>query len=577
MVLEESSINVMLARLKPSLGLLPGLPVVVLALLVLPRFDGLYGQDPYAYFDYAIGPLRHSLLELRWPPPFTWPPGYPLLVALTSLVVGMTPRAGQLVSLVAGALVPIFTALLAWEVWPVSHTTARTGSINRLAANAAGHGLSARKARLAVSVLSGLLAGLAGQLWQSSVVVMADTAGLAAATVGMWALVRYGRQEQVTTTAASVGWLMLAAAAMAFAVLTRWAYALVAMPCAAYALWLLRQRRRGVALLHGGVAALVALVVLLPLLLPMLRGVLSSADEPVPFAVDLQVYSWHPLNALRRQFVTADGLLSYRLPNGLWYALAPAHRFYFTPLLAPLLLPGMWAVFPAAGTVRRPVRAARMVVRQPTAQLLLLVGWAGVVYAFHAGAPWQNFRFNLAHLPALAILTAVGAHTVARWLAVRVRHPSWRRVALALLAAWLMAGLAWMAVGGWRLTRSFVQRKDADLAIVRQVEADLPPDATLITFGLTLTFQHYSRLSTLEIFYLDEAVLAQLVDSGRSLYLLLDLQTVTSQWQGYSPEINYRWLRENTTLVPLGRFPPYTLFQARSDLVCQGCGLPAST
>ncbi|MEZ4768397.1 MAG: hypothetical protein R2844_08220 [Caldilineales bacterium] len=36
---------------------------------------------------------------------------------MTSFVLGVTPRAGQVVSLLAGALTPVFTALLAYEVW----------------------------------------------------------------------------------------------------------------------------------------------------------------------------------------------------------------------------------------------------------------------------------------------------------------------------------------------------------------------------------------------------------------------------------------------------------------------------
>src|SRR6185503_17039050 len=40
------------------------------------RFDGLYGQDPYGYYDYAIGPLRDSLTSGHVPPPTFWPLGY---------------------------------------------------------------------------------------------------------------------------------------------------------------------------------------------------------------------------------------------------------------------------------------------------------------------------------------------------------------------------------------------------------------------------------------------------------------------------------------------------------------------
>ena len=526
------------------LYLLLGLPIVFVGLAVLPRFDGLYGQDPYAYYDYAIGPLRQALLQLQPPPPFTWPPGYPLLVALASLLLGATPLAGQIVSLPAAALVPVFTALLAYEVWSRSLDKVLESQGTGKWGPSIGDHVS-RFTFHSVPLLAGLLAALVGQLWQSSVVVMADTTGLAAATIGMWALARYGRYD---ANPASVAWLTLAAAALAFAILARWAYALVAIPATAYALLLLVQQGPRRATGHGLAAALAVVVVLLPMWLPALRTWAAASGEVMPFAVDLHVYSWNPLNALRREFVTADGLLSYRWPNGLWYALAPAHRFYFTPLLAPLLIPGLWAV------LRR--RAA--------GPLFLLLGWAAVITLFHAGAPWQNFRFNLAHLPPLAILLAIGAAAVANWLAGRLQDGAARRLALLLLAGYLLAGMLLMAYGGRALTRGFVDRKNADLALVRQVEAAVLPDADLVTFGLTLTFQHSSHLPTHEIFYLDEATLAALTRSGRPLYLLLDAANVERQWVGRPPQVNYRWLQQNTILRPQASLASYTLFEVQN-------------
>src|SRR5438270_3257623 len=140
--------------------------------------------------------------------PFFWPPGYPLLVALTSLVLGPIPLAGQLVSLVMGALVPVLTALLVRELWPRDPTLA---------------------------VLSGALVALCGQLWQSSIVVMADTTGLALAAVAAWALARYVRNG-------TLAWLILAAAAIAYATLARWIYGLVGLPFGTYALWTMLRR-----------------------------------------------------------------------------------------------------------------------------------------------------------------------------------------------------------------------------------------------------------------------------------------------------------------------------------------------
>src|SRR5713226_6076678 len=98
--------------------LLPALLVAGSATMAvaLTGFDGLYGQDSFAYFSYATGALRESLLHLHPWPAFFWPPGYPLLVAVVSFVTGSVPLAGQIVSISAGAAAACFTGLLASEL-----------------------------------------------------------------------------------------------------------------------------------------------------------------------------------------------------------------------------------------------------------------------------------------------------------------------------------------------------------------------------------------------------------------------------------------------------------------------------
>jgi hypothetical protein len=503
----------------PSGGVLPLLllPLAVIlptaALAAGGSFDGLYGQDAYAYFDYASGPLRRALLALSPPPPFFWPPGYPLLVALLSLPLGPIPLAGQLVSLLAGGLVPVFTALLAREVM------AERGR----AAQMAPAGLAA------VPLVAGLLTAFNGQLWQSSAVVMADTTGLALATLGAWALARYGRDGHAT-------WLVAAAAALSFATLSRWIYGLVAVPCGLYVLTVLRRRGLGAALAHGALAVLAACLIQSPVLVPALLSLLAPGGEPPPFVGSFQVYSWNPANAARDEFVTADGYLRYRLPNGLYYALTPAHWYFLTPLLAPLILPGLWVV-------------AR---RRSVAPLLLVGGWAATVYAFHAGAPWQNFRFVLAALPPLAILAALGLGQVRSLVGARGNR---------LLTFGLAFGLAAMASGGVHLTRFFVERQRDHLAIVEWVEAHAPADGRLLTFNLTQTFRHAGHLETLELYALEPPALADLLADERPTLLLLDVANAESQWRDGPPGRSYRWLRDVPGLTPLSRWEPYTLFR----------------
>jgi 4-amino-4-deoxy-L-arabinose transferase-like glycosyltransferase len=488
-------------------ALLASVVVLPAAAIALSRgFDGLYGQDPYAYFDYATMSVRQSILGLKPLEPFFWPPGYPLLVALASFSTGATPLAGQLVSLPMGALVPVFTFLLAGELFPEHR---------------------------ALPALAGLLAALPGQLWQSSIVVMADTTGLALATFSAWSLVRYAR-------GGCLAWLVIAGAVLAYATLSRWIYGLLSVPFTTYALWAIHKHAKpGRALLHAAVGLAVPLAMLGPLLGPSLLGLLSDPAEPAAFAGNLQVYSWSPLNALRRDFLTIDGHLSYALPNGLYYAVAPANLAFFGPLLAAGVLLGLWAA----------IRG------WPRHALLLIVGWAGVVYVFHAGAPWQNFRFALAYLPPLAILAAAGL--VWAW----PRRPVRLQAAVAVLAT---LGVLSTAVAGVRLVDGFVDRKDDELALARWVQAQTEPGAQLLSFGPTLTLRHYTNLPTFDLFDLTSTDLTSILANQAPTYVLVDESSLENQWRGQAPDVNFLSLGAQPGLESLGARGNYALFRVAS-------------
>lgn len=143
------------------------------------QFDGLYGQDAFAYYDYAQQ-LWERIGRGMPPAPFHWPIGYPALTAALFTLTGRSPLAGQIVSSLAGAGIVLLTAALARDLL----TQARVADA---------------EARW-VALVAGLLAAGCGQLWQWSITVMSDTAALLWATLAAWAIVRYG------ATRASPGW-----------------------------------------------------------------------------------------------------------------------------------------------------------------------------------------------------------------------------------------------------------------------------------------------------------------------------------------------------------------------------------
>ncbi|HET6315014.1 MAG TPA: hypothetical protein VFG86_01050 [Chloroflexota bacterium] len=475
----------------PWLALLPLLVLLpTLSFIALRRFDGLYGQDSFAYYDYALGSLRSALLAGEPLPAFFWPPGFPLLVVLVSTLVG--GAAGQVTSLLTGAFVPLLTALLAREVCPE---------------------------RGYLPLVAGLLVALCGQLWQSSMVVMADTTGLAMATLAAWAVARYARRQHA-------GWLLLASLAIALAILSRWIYGLVALPLALYVLTLRPPAS------HVVTAGVLTLLLLTPVLGPPLIGLVSDPGAPAAFAGNLQVYSWSPHNALQRQFETADGYLSYTQPNGVYYAVAPANLALFGPLLAPWILVGI--VVALLTWSKRSV--------------LLVVGWALIVYAFHAGAPWQNFRFTLAYVPPLAILLAAGLTWFGWFLFTRIS------------VAWLALGLALMVFGGVRLVDGFIDRQQEERALVPWVESQAKAGARLLTFGPTLTFTHFSHLPTFDMSVVSDADLAPAAPT----YVLVDVANLEEQWQGRRPAELFQRLRDGPGLQSLGTRGALTLFRVET-------------
>lgn len=499
------------ARLR-SLALVPALVLFLVgaAADVVTGFDGLYGQDSFAYFGYAVGPLRGSLLAAQWPPPFHWPPGFPLPVAVLSLVVGSVPVAGQIVSLVSGAAVPFLTALLAREA---------------LLSQPAGQ-RSTAAVRAYVPLLAGAIVAATGQLLQSSIVVMADTLGLATATAGAWALLRYGRTGMPR-------WLSLAAAAFAWAIATRWIYGLVAVPFVVAAVLLLRRQPLSRAVAHGAAATALGAVILAPVVLPAMSGLITGSGHP--FAGDFVVYSWSPINALQREFATPDGQLSYGQANGLFYGLAPAVWWYFGPLIAAFVPIGLVAI----------VRG------RCGSSVALLVGWWALVLAFHAGAPYQNARFTLAYLPPLAIFAAIGFTELLVAVTPRVRP---------FVAGYLLIGLAIAGAGSLVLTDRFIERKQADLATVNWVVQQAPQNTQLLTFGITATFQHYSHVETYDLSELNSPQIEQLLSDGQPTMVLIDVANVERQWKGLAPWENYLALRDGLGLITLGRRGAYTLF-----------------
>jgi hypothetical protein len=246
---------------------------------VLFQFDGLYGQDPFAYYEYTSA-LRQALAAGQPPPPFFWPIGYPLTAVLASLVTGLRPLAGQAVSILAGSLVAPLVYLIVLEV----EAAARLGGI-----------------------VAGLLVGTAAQMMLSSLSYMADAAGLAWVTFSALAILLYVRLLRLR-------WLALSAFALGWAVLTRWAFSPAVVPwaLAAFLAW----RQAGLSWLQQMGAA--AMAVLIGGLVLSSQFLPSIGKEGPAHVGNLEVVSWNPTNAFKSTITNAEGTFTYERPIGLY-------------------------------------------------------------------------------------------------------------------------------------------------------------------------------------------------------------------------------------------------------------------
>ncbi|GAB4515577.1 MAG: hypothetical protein OHK0046_19330 [Anaerolineae bacterium] len=519
------------------IGLL--LPLIAGGLAVMYGFDGLYGQDAYAYFNYATVDLKNQLYP---PPPFFWPPGYPLAILAVSLITGDTPFAGQIVSLVCGGLVVLGTVLITYEL---------RDDERRIPAAALG---------------AGLVMAVTGQLWQSSIVLMADTLSLAAMTLGMWALVRYARLLHRGSDR-SGGWLALAAALVAYATITRWAYGVLAVICALYVLAIWTQWARGTAsdvekripappmtiLKHGAYAAVAALFILGPVLL----AVLQQGDSPTSAVFggnfQLQFTTWNPINIFEREFQGEDGLLRYPQRNGHYYLALLANTPYLTLLLALFVVPGLVTVI-----------RTRVLWR-----FAPLLGWILAAWAMLAALPQQNVRFGLTFLPPVAVLIGVGAAALlpgGRQVENRSRtapKTGFHRLRAQGLqwgaAGVFVVGLVLAAVNAADYTRDFITRHEDNKEVVRWAADHIPPDAQVLVFGLTLTMAHYTSLETHELYYLSPEQTRSLA-AEQPTYVLVDVYNLETQWRGEAPHMNVAALE----LTVIGRRGPFTLFKANN-------------
>jgi len=484
---------------------------VRLLIVSVTQFDGLYGQDAFAYLECA------EQLTIGIPcGDFHWPYGYPVLAALFMRLTHASPFGAQLASILTGAAVAPLT------YWTV-------------AAIAPG---PARQHQKSIAVSAGLIAALSGQLILSSIVIMSDAPGLFWATLSACMLFQW---ERSAGNARLDGlWLPAAAAALAVATTTRWIFGGLILPFGIFTIIVGRRRLRGarsqaaapVTVCYPAEYASFALAALALCAILLLQLYLNSIS-PAPVLRHPWVVNWNPVNTWHRSFDNPDGHFRYPVPPLLFYAAPFIHPLYLSPLLTGCALYGAWQL-------------------RHSPAFIILGGWIATLYVYLMGIPYENGRFPLAFFPPVAILAGIGV-----WALPSARPRSWPR--------WLLLAVSLAVTLGF--THRAFMRFDAatrqQLASIRYLGSRVPPASTVVTFGLSISLAHYTHLAVVDLFMHSPQSLRPIICGNQTAYLFIDEDNIESQWMGRSPATNFHWLRESVGLERTGTQGTWTLYRVR--------------
>jgi hypothetical protein len=471
-------------------------------------FDGLYGQDGFAYFRFARAIWPHLLRGAPWPDLY-WPRGYPAAVAGLLPLTGDGPLAGQIVSTLACAWAATATFLLVKELERM-----RGAATDPTAA-----------------VVAGICVAASGAVLRTSQVVMADGLALGLAATTLWCAARHLRERRGA-------WLVPCAIALGWGAVTRWQVGLLVLPLGAA--WAIARRghtspadpaHREASAIRAWwvVASLAGLLVLVPQLV-VAHGTPNSPERHEWFQM------WTPLNAVRRDFYTSEGHARYHFPVAVFYLLRFGWPDWLFPTVAALGVVGACSI----------IRQGRAV------EITLLIGWPLVTWAFISGIPYENPRFLLPTLPAIGALAGIGFRTV------RDHQPAGRRSGLAWwLAASIAAGLAF----GAREHAHTVARKEADRALVDWIDAHVPAGTTLLRSGGTLMSEYYGSTKIRDTYLFAPAELDAVLSRECPCFYLEDPKGLESRSAGLPVQARFEALQRSPGLTPVATRPPLTLFR----------------
>lgn len=475
-------------------------------LLIIFKFDGLYGQDAYGYLDYSKR-FYESLALFHIPPSYYWPIGFPLLIAVFSIfTAGNVWLAGLLVSLNSGSLCAGFVYLLAYELLSEEN----------------------EELRKKTSFYAGWIAVFIPLLVKSSIVLMSDTLALMFASWSIWQIVKYTDSQKLKH-------LIFAAVTLSLAVMTRYGYALLVIPILIFIIYTSVKNKFNARSLIKDIliSALLGLIIFLPQLYYIIqKGIPNFHTEG---GIGIWPAMWSPLNFFRKDFTTFDGTMHYKMWNAL-YNISPVFHPFYLSVFGIAFIAGLY-----------------LLIRKKKYKLLILTsGWFLVYYIFFTGGPYQALRFLISFLPVMVILPAFG-------LAELNIKESYKKI-------YIYLGLVVFIAFIFYHMRGFSEQKDKEFEVVSWVNANIPDSSTVFAFDVTLAVNHYSKIKADELFNNKQDELKNKIDSSAyDVYFILPVETIKTQWKGLPLEKKYDFITNNYPLQTAGTVNKFTILKLQKS------------
>jgi 4-amino-4-deoxy-L-arabinose transferase-like glycosyltransferase len=470
-------------------------------LLVVFKFDGLYGQDAYGYLEYSKK-FYGAIANFRLPPSFFWPIGFPLLTSVfTVFTAGNVWLAGLLVSLNSGSLCAGFVYLMTYELF---------SSISE-------------EQRKKTSLYAGLITAFIPLLVKSSIVLMSDALAIMFASWSMWQVVKYTNEHKLKH-------MIFASITLSFAVMTRYGYALLVIPILIYIIFssVKNKAKTGVLIRDLIISSVIGIIIFIPQLYYIIQNGIPGLQHGEGAGV------WpggSPLNFFRKDFTTFDGTMHYRMWNAL-YNLSPVFHPFYLSVFGFAFLAGAYLLLK----------------RKNYKIIILALSWLLVYYLYFSGGSYQALRFLLSFMPAMVIISAYG-------LAEIKLKETYKNL-------FLYIGLAVFAVFMVYHMSVFTEQKNKEFEVVNWVNKDIPASSKIFAFDVTLAINHYTKINADEFFNNKVDELKNKIDSyNGDIYFILPVEVIKAQWKGLPLEKKFDFIMKNYPLQKKDTVNKFTIFK----------------